>query len=180
MKKKRSHVNAELLDKLRQEETRLAASPSTDGYLTLADSYRTLGMGKEADRILQLAEEAEGASQAAGTPPPDGLLSGSANPTMLVEVVQILSRTKLSGDFTIDAEAQTFHLFFDHGHIINASSVHHAPGLDSFHQAICVPSGSYRFIQKSVGDVPRLIDGGTELLLLNAMQHVDERASVKP
>ena len=37
MKKKRSHVNAELLDKLRQEETRLAASPSTDGYLTLAD-----------------------------------------------------------------------------------------------------------------------------------------------
>jgi hypothetical protein len=179
MKKKHIHVNSELLIKLRNEEARIAGCPSADGYLELADQYRVLGMGKEADRILQMAEEIENSGLSPGQQAADGLLSGTANPTMLVEVVQILSRTKLSGDFVIDAEAQTFHLFFDRGHIINALSDHHSPGLDSFRHAMCVPCGAYRFVENAACDVPHLIDEGTEILLLNAIQAVDERAFIK-
>ena len=181
MKREHAHqADTEVLVRLRQEEAQITESPSADSYVKLADAYRLLGMGKEADRVLQMAEVIESGGRPQGQQAADGLLSGAASPTMLVEVIQILSRTKLSGDLVIDAQAQTFHLYFDHGHIINASSNHHPSGLVSFRMALRVACGSYRFVQNPVGDVSRLIDERTEILLLNAMQDVDERTNTEP
>ncbi|HYG34265.1 MAG TPA: DUF4388 domain-containing protein, partial [Clostridia bacterium] len=108
---------------------------------------------------------------------PMGLLSGTASPVMLAEVIQILSRTQRSGEFVIDALADTFRLFFDQGNIINASSQRHPPGLESFQQALRVPVGSYQFLEKPIGSMERLINEDTEFLLLNAMQEVDEAST---
>jgi hypothetical protein len=175
IKTKRAQNHGEMLAKLRQEEAQLAANPSADSYLRLADSYRGIGMGKEADRMLQMAETLENGGNPQTAQSPHGLLCGAASPTMLVEVIQILSRTRLSGDFVVDAQAQTFHLIFNHGHIITALSDHHSPGLASFRMALRVPKGSYRFVQKPTDDIPHLIQEPTEMLLLNAMQMVDEQ-----
>jgi hypothetical protein len=211
MKVKHASEDTELLVKLRQEEAQLTSSPSTDRYVRLADAYRGLGMGRQADRMLQMAEVLESggtlppqvphapqpspalhapqpaplqapqvspapqAPQVFPAPQTDGFLSGAATPTMLVEVIQILTRTKVSGEFLIDAQSQTFHLFFDHGHIINACSKQYSPGIDSFSNALRVPHGSYRFVQKPVREVARLIDERPDVLLLNAMQELDEQ-----
>ena len=180
MKKKRLHrTDAEALMKLRCEEAQLAGSPSTDSYVKLADAYRLLGMGKEADRLLQMAEAIENGQRPQPPPPAkavDGLLSGKATPTMVIEVIQILSRTKLSGDFIIDAQTETFHLFFDDGFIVSASSCRHAAGVDSFRMALKVSQGTYHFVQKPLlKDVPHLIHERVDVLLLHAMQDQDER-----
>jgi hypothetical protein len=176
MRIKRVSSDTELLAKLREQEQQLSTSPSLDSYVQLADAYRSLGMKRQADRMLQMAEALENGASAP-PPPADGLLSGAVSPTMLVEVIQILTRTKLSGEFIIDAKTQTFRLYFDHGHIINALSAQHSPGLDSFQMALRVTQGSYRFIQKSILDIPRLIDEPPDLLLLNAMQEADEQTA---
>jgi len=170
-------ANNELLQRLRREEAQIREKPSADAYVKLSSAYRLLGMGKEADRVLQLAEELEVGEGGQGQTEADGLLSGAVNLTMLVEVIQIVSRTKLCGDFMIDAPTQTFHLFFDHGRIINATSEHHLAGLTSFRMALRVTDGSYRFVQKPLPDVARLIDERTEILLLNAMQDADEQVA---
>lgn len=95
---------------------------------------------------------------------------------MLVEMIQIVGRTHLTGDFVIDAPNDTFRLFFDQGQIINASSDRHAPGYESFCQALRVPYGSYHFVQKPVLGVTQLIDEKTDILLIKAMQEADEEA----
>ena len=54
---------------------------------------------------------------------------------------------------------------------------HHADGLESFRMAMRVPFGTYRFIQKPITDMPRLIEGNTDILLLNVMHEVDNEAA---
>lgn len=173
-------VSNHLLQDLRKHEKELVRQPSTEGYLKLADEYRLLGMGKESDRLLQLAEAIESGERVSDSQTPVNLLSGTATPVMVVEIIQILSRTKLSGEFIIHAPGENYSIFFDHGHIINASTSNqkYAPGLESFHQAMRVPQGTYHFVQKAVTNEVRLIDGQTEILLLNAMQDADESATI--
>lgn len=161
--------DAARLAELREREKQIVHNPSAESYLELADQYHALGFGKESDRLLQLAEAFENATQG----PTIGLLSGAANPIMLTEIIQILSRTKSSGDFVVDSQAETFHLYFDHGQIINASSQSQPQGVPSFRMAVQVVSGSYRFVQMPTAKMPRLIHGGTELLLLDAMHDND-------
>jgi hypothetical protein len=180
MKTIRDTGNTELLVKLRHQEAEITDRPTTDSYVKLADAYRGLGMAKEADRLLQLAEVLERGGDPQGMQAAAGLVSGTANPTMLVEVIQILSRTRLSGDFVVDAQSQTFHLFFDRGQIVNASSELYPPGIASFRRALRVPCGSYRFVQKPMEDAPRLIDEATDILLLHAMQDADEHKPEEP
>jgi hypothetical protein len=95
---------------------------------------------------------------------------------MLTEIIQILSRTQSSGDFVVDSQADTFHLYFDHGQIINASSQNWPQGIPSFRMALHVAHGHYRFVPMPTTQMPRLIHGGTDLLLLDAMQEKDLNA----
>jgi Domain of unknown function (DUF4388) len=174
--KRRDALNPERLAELRLREKQILPKPSAEGYLQLAGEYDALGLAKEADRLRQLAEFFENEnSPVAG--PADGLLSGTADPVMLTEIIQILSRTKLSGDFVIDSQAQTFHLYFDHGQIINASSESDPAGVASFRRALRVPNGTYRFVKTSIDDVSRLINDGTDMLLLEAMTDADKQAA---
>jgi hypothetical protein len=163
------------LAELRRREKQALHQPTAESYLELADAYHALGLVKESDRLLQLAESYENS----GPSPARGLLSGAANPVMLIEVIQILSRTKSTGDFVIDTQAETFHLFFDRGQIINASSQSEAPGMPSFRRALRVASGNYRFVQLPAHNLPRLIEGGTEILLLDAMHEEDLGAAAR-
>jgi len=175
---KTEHVqppDAARLAKLRRREKEVLRHPTAEGYLELAAAYQAFGLGKESDRLRQMAESFEQSGQA----PASGLLSGSANRVMLLEVIQILSRTKSSGDFVIDSHSETFHLFFDRGQIINASSRTQAPGMPSFRMALRVSAGTYRFVQMATVDQARLIEGGTEILLLDAMHDEDQGAAKK-
>lgn len=169
----RKAPDAARLAELRHREKEIVHQPSAESYLELADAYHALGLGKETDRLMQLAESFENCGQG----PASGLLSGAANPVMLTEVIQILSRTKSSGDFTIDAQAETFHLFFDRGQIINASSQSYPAGMSSFRMALRVAKGTYRFVQTSTHELARVIEGDTEFLLLDAMHEEDACAS---
>jgi hypothetical protein len=166
----------ELAD-LRRRERQVACSPSAVSYLELADQYLGLGMGKESDRLTQLAEALENGEPNPNSSATTSLLSGSASPIMLAEVIQILTRTQLSGDFTIDGQAQVFHLYFEKGRIINAASQQHPEGIESFYMAMRVPFGTYHFIQKPVTDISRLIEDSTDMLLLHAMHEADCEAA---
>jgi hypothetical protein len=177
MNPKRLPADAARLAELRRREKQVIERPSAETYLDLAAEYQVLGLAKESDRLRQLAESFENGGNASGAMPSEGLLSGTATPVMLTEVIQILSRTRLSGEFIIESQAQTFHLYFDQGQIINASSQHHPPGIASFRMALRVPCGSYRFVQKAIPDVPRLIQDGTDFLLLDAMRDEDQEAA---
>jgi hypothetical protein len=174
--RKTSTAPPERLAELRLREKQILPKPSAESYLQLASDYDAIGLMKEADRLRQLAEFFE-TGNAPAMNPSDGLLSGTADPVMLTEVIQILSRTKLSGDFIIDSQAQTFHLYFDHGQIINASSQSDPAGVPSFRRALQVPSGTYRFVKTPINDVSRLISDGTDLLLLEAMTDADKQAA---
>ncbi|WP_160164511.1 DUF4388 domain-containing protein [Pedosphaera parvula] len=181
MKKKKfvHQPDSEQLLELRRREEEIAAKPSAECYLKLADDYQNLGLNKESDRLLQLAESLEGGDRAHGHDHSKGLMSGAANPVMIAEVIQILSRTTLTGDLSIDAKTETFHLYFDKGQIINASSEHYPPALKSFCMALRVTSGTYRFAERPVDKIERLIEGNTEVLLLNAMYDKDQELSQK-
>jgi len=146
----------------------------------LSDQYRLAGMGREADRLLQLAEGMENLGKPAAQASQEGLLSGTANPLMIAEVIQILSRAQLSGEFVITAPHDRFQLFFNQGHIINAQSQQHAPGLESFRQSLRVANGTYQFLQKNIEGIATLIEEQTEVLLLNAMQEADEATAPHP
>jgi hypothetical protein len=178
MKTKHAHApNAERLTELRRREEEVAKSPSPENYLKLADEYHALNMGKESDRLAQLAEALENGAVRGNGSGSHGYLSGAANPTMLTEVVQILSRTGSSGDFVIETPAQTFHLYFVQGRIINAISQLYRPGLESFRKALRVSAGTYHFVQKTVHGIEPLLSETTEILLLNAMDEADKEAA---
>lgn len=157
---------------LRRREAQVILRPSAEAYVDLAESYQSLGLEKESDRLLQAAESLELNSR-----PHPGLLCGTANPTMIIEVIQIVTRTTLKGELTIETPADTFHLFFDEGRIINASCQSQPSGLASFRMALRVTSGNYRFVEKTVDKVIRLIDDPTETLLLNAMHDADSESA---
>src|SRR5690242_18117487 len=100
MKTQRAQApEAQRLTELRRREEQVNAEPSAEAYLELADQYHALGLHKESDRLLQLAEGLEQGPPVEEPRPVQGLLSGAANPVMLIEVIQILSRTKLNGEF---------------------------------------------------------------------------------
>jgi hypothetical protein len=168
------------LGELRRREKELAIQPSAEGYLDLAAQYRLAGMAREADRLLQLAEGMENLGKPSAQATQEGLLSGTANPLMIAEVIQILSRAQLSGEFVIVSPNDRFQLYFNQGHIINAHSQQCAPGLESFRQSLRVANGTYQFLQKTIEGVPTLIDEQTEVLLLNAMQDADEATAPNP
>jgi hypothetical protein len=181
MKAKNLHpANTEILIKLRKSEEQITRNPTAESYFELAGKYHALGMIKDSDRLMQLAEvvENKGSPSTHGTHP-HGLLSGAANPTMILEVIQILSRTKVSGELTIEAPAQIFRLFFDQGHVINAYSQVHSAGFNSFRMALRVPHGAYYFVEKMVDQIPRTIDEMTEILLLNALTDADTELAEK-
>jgi hypothetical protein len=175
--KRQDAPNTQRLAELRLREKQILPNPSAESYLLLAAEYDGLSLAKEADRLRQLAEFFEQNEKSPVAGPADGLLSGAADPVMLTEIIQILSRTKLSGDFVIDSQAQTFHLYFDHGQIINASSQSDPAGVPSFRRALQVPNGTYRFVQTAIDDVSRLINDGTDLLLLEAMTDADKQSA---
>jgi hypothetical protein len=174
---KKKHIDPterERVLELRNREQEIAANPSAEDYVKLAEEYQALGLDKESDRLLQLAESLEGGEKAHGHDSAKGLMSGAANPVMLSEVIQIIGRTALTGDLTIEAKTQVFHLYFDQGQLINATSEQHPAGPKSFYVALHVNGGSYRFSEKPVDKIERLIQGNVEVLLLNAMYDKDE------
>jgi hypothetical protein len=169
------------LAELRKQEEQLAGvKPTPESYIKLADDYHALGLTKESDRLHHMAELVESGGQPLPSQPNPGLLSGTANPTMIAEMVQILSRTTLTGELLIDGQVEMFHVFFDHGQIINASSQSHTEGIVSFFMALRVACGTYQFCEKPVKTIKRLIQGSTDMLLLNAMHAADEEKSCKP
>src|SRR5689334_15197252 len=104
IKKKHIHpTERERVLELRNREQEIAANPSAEDYVQLAEEYQALGLDKESDRLLQLAESLESGGKAHGHDGAKGLMSGAANPIMLSEVIQIICRTALTGDLTIEA-----------------------------------------------------------------------------
>lgn len=164
------------LDELQVLEKLIACKPSPEQYVKLAHEYQLLGIGKEADRLLQLAEFFEGSQPGSTGAAPMGLLSGTATPVMIVEVIQILSRTQSSGEFVVDTPNGSFHLFFKEGFVISAISDEFPLGLESFQHALRVTSGSYYFMQKCVDHTEQIMNAHTEVLLLDAMRQADEEA----
>jgi len=175
----RAGTDSKRLRELRAREAQITCVPTAESYLKLADEYQALGLVKESDRIRQLAEILEVGSEHPLLHKANGLLYGAANPIMLAEVMQILSRTTLTGDLSIDTPAETYHVYFNQGRIINASSQQHAAGLPSFRMALRVTSGSYRFVEVSVDGLDRFIHEPTEILLLNALHEADIEAGHK-
>ncbi len=179
MKSKSTHfAKAKGLAELRHREMDIALHPSAEAYLELADRYHAMGFTKDSDRLAQLAEALEAATGKAEGGVSDGLMSGTANSLMLVEVIQILSRTKQSGDLIIDTPFQSFHMYFDQGQIINASSQCYPAGMESFRMALRISSGTYRFVEKALPDMARLIEEGTDILLLDAMHVADKETAI--
>lgn len=162
------------LAELRKQEEQVAADkPTAESFMALADAYHALGLDKEADRLHRMAEIMESGGELPITQPAPGLLSGTANPTMIAEMMQILSRTTLTGELAIDGQTEIFRVFFDQGQIINAISAAYPEGLSSFGQALRVASGTYQFCERPVKNIKRLIQGSTDMLLLNAMHDAD-------
>jgi len=164
------------LAELRRREEAIATQPTAECYLKLAHEYHALGLNKESDRLLQLAEALENGLSSTTRQDHNGLMCGTADPVMLIEVIQILSRTTLTGELIVDTPEQTFHAFFDQGNIINASSQSFADGLESLRRMLQISFGTYRFIKKSVAHMAHLIDDQTEVVLLNVMHDADREA----
>lgn len=174
-----AQTDAKRLRELRAREAQITCLPKAESYLELAEDYQALGLVKESDRVRQLAELLEGGCDHNLLHKANGLMFGAANPIMLAEVIQILSRAALTGDLSIDAPAQTYHVYFNQGRIVNATSEQHAAGSSSFRMALRVTSGTYRFVEKSVDGQIRSIHEPTDVLLLNALQEVDKETAHK-
>src|SRR6185503_17059984 len=120
----------------------LSKTPSVEGFLDLAESYRKLGLAKEAERLIHEAERCE-----QGTHGPHGplhnLVSGAITQAMVVEVMQILNRTQITGELLLENSSQIVRIYFDRGEVINATSSLCPPGFPSFMIATHITHGNY-------------------------------------
>ncbi len=162
------------IEELHRVEEQLSLNPTVDGCLELADRYAELGMAKDAQRLIQVAELLEKDSVQTGNTTSDSLLSGSINPLMIIEVLQILARTRKSGELVLESTGQTFRIFFDRGQIINAHSTSEMPGITSFLMAIRIAEGTYRFRENNEIQIERLIEDKTDHLIMEAARLMDE------
>lgn len=164
----------EQIEELHKIEEHLSLNPTVNGCLDLADRYSELGMTKDAQRLIQVAELLEKDSSRDVKTAPDNLLTGAITPLMIIEVLQILSRTQKSGELVLESTEQTFHIFFDQGQIINAHSTSDMPGFASFLMAVRITDGNYRFIENNDIQVERLIENKTDHLIMEAVRLMDE------
>lgn len=164
--------DSQLLD-FRIREAKLSKEPSVEGYLKLAGDYGSFGLRKESERLIRVAEDLESGNTSA---PSEHLFAGTADPTMLCEVLQILSRTQRTGDLVVETPAQTYHVILDTGRVINATCMNQGAGQPSFQAALSSRQGSYRFIEKDVAGTETTITDSTEALLLTTLHDIDQGA----
>lgn len=171
----------EQVEELQRIEEELSLNPTVEGCLDLADRYSDLRMAKDAQRLIQVAELLEKDASQSGAPVSrEHLLSGSITPLMLIEVLQILTRTRRSGDLMLQSTDQTFHIFFDQGEIVNAHSTAEMPGLASFLTAMRISEGTYRFVENNDPQVEHLIEHNTDQLIMEVIRQMDENSGGTP
>jgi hypothetical protein len=168
-------VNEDEIRKLRDMEMTLRDLPNVEGYLRLAQAYEKLGLHKEVERLVQKAERFEQGGHTEHLHIRGYLLAGNISSSAFVsEVLQVVSRAQLSGELIFDCTGLVYRLFFQDGQLINALSPHRPPGFDSLVAATQLAGGTYRFLEKKTADLPRLIEGNLDMLLLQAAQINDE------
>ena len=160
---------------LKHKEDALIQDPSIEGYLELAEAYSALGLNKESMRMVQKAEELEKDHTHATESESTYLLEGSLNLNMLVEILQVLHRTKRTGELVIEQPASTSHIYFCSGEVIHATNMLESDGITSLHAVFRYCVGTYRFIEKEVDDIEHSIDEACESLIMKALTYIDEQ-----
>ncbi len=161
---------------LQDQAHKLAQLPTVEGCLDLAEKYRVVGLGKEAERLVNDAEKIERGELVENSQMAH-LLSGPASAHMVVEVMQILSRTQLTGELLLENSSHIVRVYFQRGEVINATSSLHRPGFDSFCAATHFCHGTYCFVERSV-PAERRLDNPLDVMLIEALQLQDEMAQI--
>ena len=178
------------LDELRQLEAELTEAPNVEGFLQVAERYAHLNLHKEAARFYRRAEDCEhgppeGRAPAPAPPPtpvigPVALLSGALSPQMVVEIIQMLYNTMRTGELVVsDTHGETVRLYLDKGRVINAIGNRFGRGDKSFERSLVMREGTYQFFERPVAHIAPVFDQNTDHLLLNALQRIDEQASLR-
>lgn len=171
---KKQQASLSQLHEIHELEKKLSQSPTVKDYISLAHRYSALGFNADADRMLELAEKC----QVETSPHPDqlqeNLISGAIAPLMLIEVLQLLSRTNRTGELVLDTPQGAYYIYLDRGQIVNATSATHEPGLASFYMGVRAARGTYRFITLPEMNVEHLIEDRTEHLIMEAARLMDE------
>lgn len=105
------------------------------------------------------------------------MFSGTANAGMFCEMLQVLNRTRRTGEFILETPLQTFRIYLMEGRIVNATSKGFAAGHASFEAAIQATSGTYRFVERPTQIVETTISEPFEHVLLHALHAIDESRS---
>ena len=164
-------------EELHHKEEQVSAEPSVQGYLQLADLYEELGLGKEAARMLEQAENLESrTAKVESTSDENYLLRGKSNLHMFVEVLQVLNRTERTGKLLLESNDVTSTLYFSKGEIIQAKNSHQPDGLDSFYECFKCCYGTYSFTEQRVDDVETTITKPCGPLIVDAVRQLDELA----
>ncbi len=174
---KKQQASRSQLHEIQELEKKVAMAPTVKDFISLAHRYSALGFNQDADRMLELAEKCQAQNSSGTGPASDSLLSGAIAPLMLIEVLQLLSRTNKSGELVLESPDGSFHIFLDRGQIVNASSDRYEPGLSAFYMGVRVTQGSYRFILQPDLHVEHLIEDRTENLIMEAARLMDESSS---
>lgn len=150
--------------------------PSVEGYLAIADRYTELGLTKEAARAYRMAEECEGMNETGASPEPEPLHSGAIVRDIMVEIIQMVMNSQRTGELIVTSagNSETLRIYFDTGRVINSIGTKSPRGERSFERALSMASGTYKFFEKPVDHVEALFDQGTNHLLLESLQRLDE------
>ena len=159
---------------LKHKEDALVEDPSIEGYLELAEAYNELGLNKESMRMVQKAEQLEEDQTQESESESNYLLEGSLNLNMLVEILQVLHRTKRTGELMIEQPASTSCIYFSMGEVIHATNMLEPHGIASLHAVFRFCMGTYRFMEKEVDGIEHSIHEPCESLIMKALTYVDE------
>jgi Domain of unknown function (DUF4388) len=155
-----SEPSIEKLWALSELENKLSLAPTSVGYRKLALGYANEGWSEDATRIAQRADELEAREKEANPflAAPEGstttpttrtapVFSGSFNPRVLLELLQVLHLTGKSGELRLAAPGGATACFaFNEGRVVGAESTDAAPGEESLVRAVGLEGGRYEFV----------------------------------
>jgi chemotaxis signal transduction protein len=166
-----------LAKEVKDLELGLEEKPTVDGFLQLAELYQKQGRKKDSERCLLMAESMERGVEAAeeGRTP---ILRGTIESGIFVEILQMLSLSRKSGDLCIQipGESQEAVIHIRQGQIWDAK-IGWKVGREAFCEVINRSEGLWEFHDDRQEEVQRRITKNAQFLILDALKKRDESSA---
>lgn len=169
-------VNDRVVDRPAQTETRRVADPGADRDIEARiDAFeQTLmpALYSLEERLRKLEQKAD--PGAVPQAPPDHLLGGVVNDSVLPDLLQMLSSNQLTGVFVAEDARMKVELYFNGGEMYHATAGE-TVGESALFAAFGFEGGRFYFLESDQLAGERTIQANTQFLILEALRQIDEK-----